>query len=230
MPEERRAARGATLQPMQIDVWSDIACPWCWIGKQHLDRALAEFEGDAEVRWQPFELDPRPRTTPTSVDYVERLATKYGTTPTEARAFLDRMRAAGDASGVEIRFDRIRPANTFDAHRLLAWAASSGSQGALKERLFLAYMHEGRDVNDPTELVAISGDVGLDADRAAEVLASEEFADAVRGAQARARSRGVQGVPYLALESGAAFSGAQPPEVLLDALRAAPVAGDQPGP
>lgn len=204
--------------PMKIDVWSDIACPWCWVGKRHLETAIEGL--DVEVEWHPFELDPRERPTPESVDYVERLASKYGMSPGEAQGFIDRMTAAGAAQGAEIRFDRIRPANTFNAHRLLAWAHEAGKQDALKERLFVAYMNEGQDVNDAATLTSLCADVGLDAADAARVLASDRYADAVREGLAQASAHGVRGVPYFRFASGAGLSGAHPPDALRRALLA----------
>lgn len=204
---------------MQLQIWSDIACPWCWVGKKHMEAAMASFDGDVQVVWRAFELNPHaPATSPESVDYAERLASKYGMSRQDAQGFIDRMTQAGRNVGAEFRFDRIRPGNTFNAHRLLAWAHGLGRQDALKERMFKAYMNEGRDLNDTATLSRLAADVGLDADDAAAVLTNGSFADAVRADQADARELGITGVPFFVFGPGIAASGAQPPDVLRDAL------------
>lgn len=205
---------------LAIDVWSDIACPWCWVGKRNLEAALAEYGGPVAVRWHAFELDPRaPRTVPEGFDYVGRLARKYGVTREHAEAMIDRMTGAGQNAGVAFRFDRIRPGNTFDAHRLLHWAREHGRQSALKERLLAAYLNEGCPIGDPAELVRLAAAVGLDADRAAGVLASDEFAADVREDEATAVRLGVSGVPFFVVGERYAVPGAQPPSVLLSVIR-----------
>lgn len=205
-----------------MEIWSDIACPWCWVGKRHLEAARARFEHPVEVVWRAFELDPSaPRAIDTSVGYVERLARKYRTTPEAAQQMIDRMVGVGAANGLDFRFDRAKPGNTFDAHRLLHWAAGHGRQDALKERLFMAYMHEGRSVAEHEELVALAADVGLSADGAQAVLSSNEGAQEVRAEQALAAELGVTGVPFFVIAGRYAVSGAQPAELLLEALQRA---------
>lgn len=172
--------------------------------------------------WRGFELDPStPRVVDTSVDYVERLARKYRATPAAAQGMIDRMVQVGAADGLDFRFDRVKPVNTFDAHRLLHWALAHGRQDALKERLFRAYMHEGRSVSDHEELVAIAVEVGLSADGAQAVLSSDDHAQAVRSDQALAVELGITGVPFFVIAGRYAVSGAQPAEVLLQALERA---------
>lgn len=200
---------------MELQVWSDIACPWCWVGKKHLEAALTELGNDVEVVWRAFELNPAaPATPPRAVDYAERLAAKYGMGRPQAQAFIDRMTQAGAEAGVDMRFDRIRPCNTFNAHRLLAWARSLGHQDALKERLFKAYLNEGLDLSDVNTLSRLASKVGLDLDDAAAVLGTDAFSDDVRSDQAEARRLGIQGVPFFYFGPGIVASGAQPPEVL----------------
>lgn len=203
---------------MQIEVWSDIACPWCWIGKQNLDLALAGID-DVEVIWRAFELNPQAGATPADpVDYVERLATKYGMSRADAQGFIDRMTAAGRERDVEIRFDRIRPANTFDAHRLLSWARAFGRQNELKERLFLAYMNESADLADASTLAALATEVGLDANAADELLATGAHAEEARADKQRATELRVTGVPFFSFGKGVTASGAQPPEAIRQAM------------
>ena len=207
---------------LPIEIWSDIACPWCWVGKRHLEAARARFPHPVEVVWRSFELDPRaPRSADPSIDYVERLARKYRTTREAAQGMIDRMTHVGAADGLDFRFDRARPGNTFDAHRLLSWAAGHGKQDALKERLFLAYMHEGRSVADHDELVALAADVGLSPDEARAVLAEGRHADEVRADEALAAELGITGVPFFVLDGRYAISGAQPAELLLQAMQRA---------
>ena len=153
------------VQALPIDVWSDVACPWCWVGKRHLEDALSRFEHPTIVTWHAFELDPAaPARIDGEVDYVGRLARKYGASRERAQAMIDRMVGVGAEAGLDFRFDRAVPSNTFDAHRLLRWASGLGKQHALKERLFSAYMHEGRAIADHETLVAVASDAGLDPD------------------------------------------------------------------
>ncbi|MEM1178445.1 MAG: DsbA family oxidoreductase [Acidobacteriota bacterium] len=211
---------------MELQIWSDIACPWCWVGKKHLEMALADFGPDVDIVWRAFELNPEaPATAPEPVDYAQRLAAKYGMGRRDAEGFIDRMTGAGRDAGVEMRFDRIRPCNTFNAHRLLAWAKTSGHRVDLKERLFRAYLNEGRDLNHSDTLRELATDVGLDADGALAVLAGDSFGKEVRMDQALARQLGITGVPFFVFGRGLAASGAQPPSVLLDALQRAHRAG-----
>jgi predicted DsbA family dithiol-disulfide isomerase len=212
------------VSSLRVEIWSDIACPWCWVGKRHLEAAMARFPHPVEVVWRAFELDPHaPKASETDppVDYVERLARKYQTSRRAAQAMIDRMITIGLADGLEFRFDRARPTNTFDAHRLLGWAAEHGRQDALKERLFRAYMNEGRSISDPEVLVSLAAEVDLPPDGARVVLTSNAHADDVRAEQALAAQLGVTGVPFFVIGGRYAVSGAQPAELLLQALHRA---------
>ena len=207
---------------LEIDIWSDIACPWCWIGKRRLEAAIDTFEGGVTLTWRAFELDRSASTeAPDRVDYARRLATKYRTTPDEAQAMIDRMVAVGRSLGLELRFDRVRPTNTFAAHRQLAWAAQFGHQTDLKERLFAAYLHEGLAISEHDVLTGLAKDVGLDPEAAAAVLESGAHAKKVREDQVLAARLGVSGVPFFVLDHRYAVSGAQPAEELLTAMRRA---------
>lgn len=215
------------MATLEIDVWSDIACPWCWVGKRHLEAAIDAFEGDVAVTWRAFELDPSaPTEAPERVDYARRLADKYRTSRDEAEEMIDRMVGVGRSVGLEMRFDRVRPTNTFAAHRLLAFAASSGRQTELKERLFSAYLGEGLAISDPEVLTGLAADAGLDGEAAAEVLASDAHAEEVREDERLAGRLGIRSVPFFVLDHRLAVSGAQPSEVLLAAMRQA--AGEAP--
>ncbi|MEO6627225.1 MAG: DsbA family oxidoreductase [Aquihabitans sp.] len=206
---------------MKIEIWSDVACPWCYIGKRRFDVALSRFGhgDDVDVRWRSFELDPAApaiREEP----YLDRLAAKYRMTLPEADALIDRMIEAGAQNGVVLRFDKARPANTFDAHRLLHLAAERGVQPELKERLLRATFTKGAQIADHDVLVAVADESGLDVDEVRAVLAGHRFADEVRADERRAADLGITSVPFFVI-GGLGLSGAQPPEVLLDVFEEA---------
>src|SRR5574338_1173995 len=171
---------------MRIDVWSDIACPWCYVGKRRLERALATFSHEVETVYHSFELDPRAPRVRDDKSYVERLATKYMLPVAQAQQMIDRMTRTGAEEGLELRFDRARSGNTFDAHRLLHLARERGVQGALKERLMRAYFTDGVAIGVADELVPLAVEVGLAEPEVREVLASDRYADDVRRDEARA--------------------------------------------
>ena len=204
---------------MRIEVWSDVVCPWCYIGKRNLEAALRSFEhADAvEVVWRSYELDPTgPRQR--SGSYVERIARKYGIDVGAARASMARMVSAGAEAGVDLRFETLRAGNTFDAHRLLHHAREVGVQHELKERLFAATFTEGEPIGDPDTLVRLAADVGIAPDDARRALEEGRFADAVRADEAEAEDVGVQGVPYFVVDRRFAVPGAQAPDVFLRVL------------
>jgi predicted DsbA family dithiol-disulfide isomerase len=206
---------------VKVEIWSDVACPWCYIGKRRFDVALSRFEHrDAvDVRWRSFELDP---SAPAFRDepYLDRLAAKYGMTRPEADAMIDRMIEAGAQNGVVLRFDKARPGNTFDAHRLLHLAAERDVQADLKERLLRATFTKGAAIADHDVLVAVAVDAGLDADEVRAVLGSDRHAAEVRADERRAADLGITSVPFFVM-GGLGVSGAQPPDVLLGVLEEA---------
>jgi len=205
---------------MRVEVWSDVVCPWCYIGKRRLERAIEGHEGEVDVLWRSFELDPSSPTEP-SGPLDEELAAKYGTTLEGARDMLERMTRAGAEEGLELNFDRARRGNTLDAHRVLHYGAAHGVRHELKERLFRAYMTEGRPISDRAELARLAADVGLDAGAVRRMLDTDELVDEVRLDEARAREIGIRGVPFFLVEGRLGVSGAQPPEILREALRRA---------
>ena len=221
---------------MQIEIWSDVVCPWCAIGKRRFETALAGFEhrDEVEVRYRSFELDPTtPRTYEGSA--TGRLAEKYGVPLAEARAMQQRVTDVAAGEGLDFHLADARPGNTVDAHRLLHLAADRGLQAELKERLLLAYFTEGRSIGDPATLAELAGAVGLDPAEARAVLDSEDYLAEVRDDQATARALGV---PFFVLDRTYGISGAQSADVLLGALRQAwsaagvgtsPGAGPTPG-
>ncbi|MEZ4475580.1 MAG: DsbA family oxidoreductase [bacterium] len=214
---------------MLIEVWSDVVCPWCAIGKKNLEAALADFGGEVEVEWRSFELDTTaPREQP--LDLADHLARKYRVNRPRALALMDQARQAGLAAGVDLRFDRVRPGNTHDAHRLLHLAAERGRQGALKTRLLAASLTEGEAIGQPEVLQRLAEEVGLDAAEVALVLASDAYAEAVRADKAEALELGARGVPFFLFDGRLAVPGAQPVEVFQRALRQAwPDVGPAPG-
>ena len=207
---------------MKVEIWSDVVCPWCYVGKRRFEQALRGFAHRAEVEvvWRSFELDP---AAPASRDgsYAERLAEKYGTSLPEAQQMIDSMTAAAAAEGLDFHFELARPGNTFDAHRLLHLAAERGVQDAVKERLVRATFTEGEPISDHQTLVRLVVEAGLDADQAAAVLAGDAFAPDVRADEREARDLGINGVPCFVIDRRYAVSGAQPAELLQRALEQA---------
>jgi predicted DsbA family dithiol-disulfide isomerase len=209
------------VQKLQVDIWSDIACPWCYIGKRHLEQALATFEhaADVEIRWRAFELDPAaPRVRDGSQTYAERLAKKYGVSAAQGQQMIDRVVGAGAKAGLAFRYDLVKSGNTFDAHRLLHWAHEEGKQGELKERMLRGYMTEGAAIGEPEVLATLAADVGLDAAEAHAILAGDRYTTEVRADEALARELGISGVPFFVMAGRIGISGAQPAEVLSSAL------------
>jgi predicted DsbA family dithiol-disulfide isomerase len=204
---------------LRVDIWADISCPWCYVGKRHLEQALDRFPNrDAvEVVWRSFEQEPlAPRIA--SESYVEQLARSCRTQLPQAQAMIDRIVDTAAQSGVELRFDRIRGGNTFDAHRLLHFARERGMQHALEDRLRRAYHAEGHAIGDRDVLAALASEAGLDDAEVREVLASDRYTDEVRRDESCARELGITGVPYFVVAGRIGMSGAQPADVLLGAL------------
>ena len=206
---------------LRIDVWSDIVCPWCYIGKRRLERALEAFpEGAVEIVWRSFELDPSaPTELPGPLD--EELARKYGTSLEQAREMMDNLAHTAAAEGLEFNFEEARRGNTVDAHRVLHLAAREGLQLPMKERLLRAYMTEGRPISDRDELAALAAEVGLDGPAVRAMLDTDAFLADVRADEAEARRLGIRGVPFFVLDGRYGVSGAQPADLLADAIRQA---------
>lgn len=204
---------------MRIDIWSDVVCPWCYVGKRRLETALAAFahRDQVEISWHSFELDlgaPREREG----SYDERLAEKYGVSVAEAAGMTANMTEVTAAEGLDFRFDLARPGNTFDAHRLLHLAGNHGLQGALKERLLAATFTEGAPISDAETLVRLATEVGLDAAEVRGVLVSDAFAADVRADEQQAQALGIRGVPFFVVDQKYGVSGAQPSDLLLEVL------------
>jgi predicted DsbA family dithiol-disulfide isomerase len=204
---------------LPVDIWSDVACPWCYLGKRRFEAALARFEhrDDVAVTWHSFELDPdAPRVSEQPA--AEVLARKYGTELGQAEAMHAEMTERGAAEGLEYRFDRVRGGNTFDAHRLIHHAAAHGRQDAMMERLMRAYFTEGAALGDRDTLARLAADVGLNEHEARAVLAGGRYGGAVREDERVAMRIGIRGVPYFVLGRRFGVSGAQPADALLEAL------------
>ena len=214
-----------------IDVWSDIACPWCYIGKRNLETGLAEASRDEDapevlVTYHSFELSPD-----TPVDFeggeADYLATHKGISREQAQQMLDRVTGVAAEAGLEYRFDLLKHTNTVKAHELLHFAKEQGLQLELSERLFRAYFTEGRHVGRTDELVGLAAEVGLDADAAREALESGRYGAAVQADIAQAGAYGIRGVPFFVFEGKYGVSGAQPAEVFSQVLTQ--VAGERDG-
>jgi predicted DsbA family dithiol-disulfide isomerase len=205
---------------VDVEIWSDIACPWCYIGKRRFEAALEQFEqrDDVDVTWRSFELDPgAPHER--SGDRAERLAQKYGMTVEQAREAERKLTGVATGEGLDFRFDIARSGNTFDAHRLVHLAETHDLQDAMKERLLRAYFSEGELMSDHDTLVRIALETGLEEQAVRELLAGERFADEVRADERTAGELGISAVPTFVVDRKLGASGAQPPEALLDLLR-----------
>jgi predicted DsbA family dithiol-disulfide isomerase len=202
-----------------VDVLSDVICPWCYIGKRRLEKAIAALDGPVGVRWLPFQLNPTmPREGVTRREYRTR---KFGSW--ERSQELDaRVVAAGEAEGIHFAFDRIgRTPNTLDAHRLVGLAERRGGQDAVVEALFRAYFTDGRDIGNRQTLLDVVAEAGLERPGAEALLNSDHGQEAIKDADALAGRFGVDGVPYFVVNGTLTLSGAQQPGAFLEAFRQA---------
>ena len=210
-------------EPIAIDIWSDIACPWCYIGKRNLEKGLEAVAADEDapqvtITFHSFELSP---DTPVDFDgdEVDFLAGHKGMPRAQVEQMLSHVTGVAADAGLEYRFDLLQHTNTVKAHELLHFAKAEGRQHEMEERLMSAYFTEGRHVGRIEDLVALAAEVGLDADRARAALESEQFLPAVRQDQAQARAYGIQGVPFFVVDGQYGISGAQPPAAFENVLR-----------
>jgi predicted DsbA family dithiol-disulfide isomerase len=205
---------------LKIDFVSDVSCPWCVVGLYGLLQALEILrdEVQAEIHFQPFELNPK--MGPEGQNITEHIGEKYGSTPEQSQKNREAIRARGADVGFAFRTDgNSRIYNTFDAHRLLHWAGLEGLQLPLKEALFKAYFTDGGNPSDHAQLTQIAESVGLDRQRAAAILASDEFADAVREEEQVWLQRGVSSVPTVVFNGQYAVTGGQPVDTFVGAIR-----------
>lgn len=208
---------------IKIDVWSDIACPWCFIGKRNLEKGLAVASADddapqVEVVFHSFELSP---DTPVDFDgsSTDFLATHKGISREQAQQMHERVTGIAAEAGLTYHMDDVKHTNTVRAHELLHFAKENGRQHELAELLMSAYFTEGRHLGREDELVALATDAGLDADAAREALRSRRYLDAVRADQAQAQAYGITGVPFFVIDGTYGVSGAQPAEAFTQIVR-----------
>jgi predicted DsbA family dithiol-disulfide isomerase len=207
---------------LTVEIWSDVVCPWCYIGKRRFETALSRFEhrDSVTVTWRSFELDPgSPRTATQTVR--EMLSQKYGVSLEQADAMQERVTRLAAEEGIAYRLDLTRRTNTFDAHRLIHFAKAQGRQDAMKERLMKAYFTEGAAPGDVGSLVALAAEAGLDPAAARAALEAGAHADDVRADEKRAVDLGIRGVPFFLAGGKLGASGAQAPETLLGLLQKA---------
>jgi predicted DsbA family dithiol-disulfide isomerase len=205
---------------MDVEIWSDIACPWCYVGKRRFESALSQFDhaDQVNITWRAFELDPE-APLETQGDVAQRLADKYGMSLEQAQTMEADMTATAAGEGLDYRLDIRRSANTFDGHRVIRLATEHGLGDAMKERLLRAHFSEGELVSDHATLVKLALEAGLDGDEVSAMLAGDRFADEVRADETTARQFGISGVPTFVIDRQIGVSGAQTPDVLLGLLQ-----------
>ena len=195
-------------QPIKVDIWSDVQCPWCYIGKRKFEKAVEEFDGDVEIEYHSFELAPD-----TPVDFegtpVDYLVGRKGVTPEQAQQMIERVRGIAANVGLDYDYDAIHQTNTVIAHELLHFAKSKGRQLDMKERLLDAYFIRGEHVGRVDDLVAIAAGLGFDEAEVREALESHRFLPDVKADMAQARAYGIQGVPFFVFDGRYGVSGAQ---------------------
>lgn len=204
---------------MKVEIWSDVMCPFCYIGKRRFEHALERFsrKDDVEVEWKSFQLNPDMETDP-SKNINEYLAEHKGISVQQAQQMHERVTAMAKEVGLQYDFDKAIVANSFDAHRLSHFAKKYGKQDAMEERLFKAYFTEGKNTADHETLIRLAIEIGLDSDKVRAMLAGKEFSDAVNNDIYEAHQVGARGVPFFVFNNRYAVSGAQPSDVFFGAL------------
>jgi predicted DsbA family dithiol-disulfide isomerase len=210
------------MTPLRVDIWSDIACPWCYVGKRRFEQALQQLPGSQiELHWHSFELDPGAPARVPEARQAERLAKKYGMSVQAAEQRMAQLSQVAQAEGITFDFDQLKPGNTFDAHRVLHLAAARGKQDAVKERMLEGYLCKGQPIGEREVVSRLAREAGLDADEVEATLASNAYADEVRADEAQAAALGIHGVPFFVIGGRYGVSGAQPAELLRRALQKA---------
>jgi len=206
--------------PIDVQIWSDVQCPWCYIGKRKFAAAVEQFDGDVTVTYRSFELAPD-----TPVDFegspVDYLSQRKGISPEQAQMMVDRVSGIAESVGLEYHYDRIHQTNTVLAHELLHFAKAHGKQVELKERLLRAYFTEGRHIGRADDLAELAAEVGLDPSAAATALAEHTYLPDVKADMAQAVAYGIQGVPFFVIDAKYGISGAQESATFLAALQQA---------
>lgn len=205
---------------MKIEVWSDYVCPFCYIGKRRLEDAIATtgLAQNVDVQFKAYELDPNSPAFSDKSTY-EMLVEKYQTTPEAAKQMTVSVKQQAQTVGLEYDFDRIKPANTFDAHRLAKWAEAQGKPAEVSERLLKAYFIEAQEIGRHEVLLNLVEEIGLNRAEASEILSSDAYEAEVKQDIQEGMSLGVQGVPFFVINRKYAISGAQPAEAFAEALR-----------
>lgn len=205
---------------MKVEIWSDVVCPWCYIGKRRFERALAAFDGrdEVEVEWRSFQLNPdQPKGAVD--DHDAYLARKMGATPEQIHQMNERIVGLAAAEGLDYHFETYRVVNTIDAHRILHLAKAHGLGNEAHERLLRAQLVEGQHLEDPATLARLAAEIGVDEAEAAEALAAGAYADSVDEDFREARALGIDAVPFFVLDRKYGIPGAQPSDLFLSALR-----------
>jgi predicted DsbA family dithiol-disulfide isomerase len=204
---------------MQVEIWSDVVCPWCYLGKRRFERALESFphREEVDVVYRSFELDPS-APTEASVPTVQMLASKYGMTVSDAEQAQRQMEERAAADGLSFRMGELRSGSTKDAHRLIQLAKADGKQEVLVERLHRAYFCEQDSIFDHDSLTRLATEAGLDKNAITQVLTSDDYADAVEADEMTARQLGATGVPFFVIDRRYGVAGAQPVTTLSEAL------------
>jgi len=205
---------------MKIDIWSDVRCPFCYIGKRKFEMALEKFEhkNDVQVEWKSFELDPN-LSTNTEVNADDYLSEIKGISKAKVHEMHQYMKQVADEVGLNFNFEKAVVANSFNAHRLIQFAKSKGLGNEAEEILFKAHFTEGKNIDDEQTLIEIGVSIGLRQDETAKMLASDTFSKEVKQDEVQAESYGIRGVPFFVLNDKYAISGAQSPETFLEAMK-----------
>lgn len=200
-----------------VEIWSDILCPFCYIGKRNLEAALKEFPDPVQIVWRSFELN-KDAPKKSSDSLPEGLAKKYGKSLEWALDMNQQMQKRAQEVGLTLNFEKVVPTNSFDAHRLIHLAEKSGRQGDMKEALLQAYFTDGKDISDHPTLIALGVSLGLDANEIRVMLESDRFRDDVREDERIAADLQISGVPFFVVNQRFAISGAQPKEFFLESF------------
>ena len=215
---------------MKVEIWSDVVCPFCYIGKRRFEKALEKFEhkDEVEVVWHSFELDPEREYVPGKTIH-QMLAEKKGWTLEQAKEMNDRVSRMAKEVGLTYDFDKAVPANTFNAHRIAHLAAKHKVQARMEELLFSSYFTKGLNIDSEETLAELANEAGINRQEAERVLQSDEYALAVRGDEAEAGQLGITGVPFFVFNRKYAVSGAQAEGIFLQTLNALWKEGDKTG-
>ena len=207
------------MSKMKVEIWSDVVCPWCYIGKRRFEAAMAEFPhaDKIEVEWKSFQLDPSTKTNSKQTTQAY-LAKKYGKSADEVQAMTDNVTQVAASVGLDFHLENATTANTFKSHRLIHFAATKGKQGEAKERLLRAYFTDNEPIDDSETLLKLGTEIGLDKDALSAVLESDTHTNEVKADISESQMLGITGVPFFAFDRKYGVSGAQSTEVFVQHL------------